>query len=390
VIMGLHADAKVNDNTFQLLLYLFLGIFTVEIVTKLFAFGPKLYFADSWNTFDFVVVSVSVLELIWSAVFNIESVASVTRLLRVFRVIRLVSSLKELEVILRAFVQSMSAVSWVAVLTVIMLYIFGVIATLSFGRSEDLAIAVPESQMFFGSVPRSMFTMLQIMTMEWVEPTRAVGEYYHASWPFFVGFLFFAGIGVLNLFTAIYVDRLQQLTKQQEIADEELKMVRREELELELMDMFEIIDADHSGTVDENELKTALQLLDSDAQNEEHSIDNTVLKAKLFEFGMSLETIVVALYKFGNRFKSNASAAGGEIEYKDFIHSVFTMHDPATRQDATEVNTRISHEIGKHRERLLRLEEKIVEANSLITQLLSSKHGSVPAPASKGKPVQSI
>lgn len=28
-------------------------------------------------------------------------------------------------------------------------------------------------------------------------------------------------------------------------------MVRREELELELMDMFEIIDADHSGTVDE-------------------------------------------------------------------------------------------------------------------------------------------
>jgi len=98
------------------------------------------------------------------------------------------------------------------------------------------------------------------------------------------------------------------------------------------------------------------------------AVDNTNLKTKLSEFGMTLETIVVALYKFGNRFK-NASHSD-EIEYKDFIRSVFTMHDPATRQDATEVNARIKQEVDSHRDRLHRLESKIVEVNSLVDSLL--------------------
>ena len=65
---------------------------------KMFAFGSDLYFQDAWNTFDFVVVAISVLELAISAMISMPSVASVLRLLRIFRVLRLVSSLKELEV----------------------------------------------------------------------------------------------------------------------------------------------------------------------------------------------------------------------------------------------------------------------------------------------------
>ena len=120
---------------------------------------------------------------------------------------------------------------------------------------------------------------------------------------FFVFFLFFAGIGVLNLFTAIYVDRLQQLTQDDENLKAEKKLLRRMELEQELADIFQIMDSDDSGTLDETELKNALVLLDTGANG---AVDNTNLKTKLSEFGMTLETIVVALYKFGNRFK-NAS-----------------------------------------------------------------------------------
>ena len=116
---------------------------------------------------------------------------------------------------------------------------------------------------------------------------------------------------------------------------------------------------------------------------DENSVDNSELKLKLMEFGMTLETIVVALYKFGNRFKSTANSGGG-IEYKEFIHSVFTMHDPATRQDATEVNARISSEVARHRERLLRLESKVMEVNSLVTRLVST-HSKVPTKREKGK-----
>jgi len=372
VLIGLNADGKIDEDVFQSLVYCFLTVFCLEICFKMAAFGTELYFKDSWNTFDFVVVAVSCLELIISNIISMPSVASVLRLLRIFRVLRLVSSLKELEIILRSFVNSLSAVTWVAVLTIIMLYIFGVIATLSFGRSGSLAKAVPESQMYFGTVARSMFTMTQIMTMEWVEPTRAVAEFYPAAWPFFVFFLFFAGIGVLNLFTAIYVDRLQQLTQEDENVRAEQKLARRLELELELSDMFAIMDADDSGTLDEGELKTALDLFDTKATGE--TADQSNLKAKLAEFGMSLETIVVALYKFGNRFKNTSTNSDG-IEYKDFIHSCFTMHDPATRQDATEVNARIKQEVDAHKDRLTNLESKIVEVNSLVTRLLSNSAG---------------
>lgn len=368
VMMGLYADHKISSTTFFTAALWFLCLFIIEIVLKMLAFGVHLYFKDAWNTFDFVVVAVSFIEIIVSSIVDTTAVASVTRLLRIFRVARLVSSLKELEVILSSFVNSLSAVTWVAVLTVIMLYIFGVIATLSFGRSEALAKAVPESQVYFGSVARSMFTMLQIMTMEWVEPTRAIGEYYQTAWPFFIAFLFFAGIGVLNLFTAIYVDRLQQLTKKQEQDAATEKVKRRNELEMELSEMFEIIDQDSSGTLDQDELKNALHLIDADGDG---CIDNADLKNKLAEFGMTLETIEVALYKFGNKFKSRVHQ-NGEIEYKEFLRSVFTMNDPATRQDATEVNARISQEIDRDTERLVRLENKIVEVNSLVTQLLST------------------
>ena len=370
VLIGMNADGNIDEGVFQSLVYCFLTIFCLEIAFKMAAFGSELYFQDSWNTFDFVVVAVSCLELIISSIISMPSVASVLRLLRIFRVLRLVSSLKELEIILRSFVNSLSAVTWVAVLTIIMLYIFGVIATLSFGRSEALANAVPESQMYFGTVARSMFTMTQIMTMEWVEPTRAVAEYYPAAWPFFVFFLFFAGIGVLNLFTAIYVDRLQQLTQEDESMRAEQKLSRRRDLEQELSDVFASFDLDDSGTLDEDELKNALDVFEQKASAESADQRNN-FKAQLAEFGMSLETIVVALYKFGNRFK-NASSNSDGIEYKEFIHSCFTMHDPATRQDATEVNARIKQEVDEHRDRLTNLEAKIVEVNSLVTKLLSN------------------
>ena len=36
----------------------------MEAVLKLFAMGPATYAADPWNNFDFVIVSISIIELI--------------------------------------------------------------------------------------------------------------------------------------------------------------------------------------------------------------------------------------------------------------------------------------------------------------------------------------
>lgn len=38
-------------------------MFTLECVCKLVALGPSKYFREAWNTFDFIVVSCSLVEL---------------------------------------------------------------------------------------------------------------------------------------------------------------------------------------------------------------------------------------------------------------------------------------------------------------------------------------
>ena len=41
----------------------FTAAFAVEAVMKLMAMSPKFYFKEGWNIFDFIIVSLSLLEL---------------------------------------------------------------------------------------------------------------------------------------------------------------------------------------------------------------------------------------------------------------------------------------------------------------------------------------
>merc|ERR1719225_2200617 len=43
--------------------YFFSAAFAVEAVMKLMAMSPKFYFKEGWNIFDFIIVSLSLLEL---------------------------------------------------------------------------------------------------------------------------------------------------------------------------------------------------------------------------------------------------------------------------------------------------------------------------------------
>ena len=42
---------------------MFTGIFTAEMVVKIIALDPYYYFQQSWNIFDSVIVSLSLMEL---------------------------------------------------------------------------------------------------------------------------------------------------------------------------------------------------------------------------------------------------------------------------------------------------------------------------------------
>ena len=47
----------------KLLFQFFSAAFAVEAVMKMMAMSPKYYFKEGWNIFDFIIVSLSLLEL---------------------------------------------------------------------------------------------------------------------------------------------------------------------------------------------------------------------------------------------------------------------------------------------------------------------------------------
>jgi voltage-dependent calcium channel L type alpha-1D len=49
-------EPKSVSSITELLNFILTIIFTIEAGIKLYALGPKFYFKDSWNVFDFIIV----------------------------------------------------------------------------------------------------------------------------------------------------------------------------------------------------------------------------------------------------------------------------------------------------------------------------------------------
>lgn len=52
------------DAILQDLNYAFTGVFVLECILKIIAFGPGGYFFNSWNKFDFFVVCASIVDIV--------------------------------------------------------------------------------------------------------------------------------------------------------------------------------------------------------------------------------------------------------------------------------------------------------------------------------------
>ena len=127
-----------SDETYDLALtyvnYVFTGIFIVECIIKLTAYGPIGYFHSAWNRFDFFVVVASIGDLVIQNIDGIDAkflksfqIIRVLRVLRVTRVLRLVKSLKGLEKLIQTLTWSISALANVFLLMLIIFCIFAIL-----------------------------------------------------------------------------------------------------------------------------------------------------------------------------------------------------------------------------------------------------------------------
>lgn len=193
-----------------------LGVFVVELLVKLFAFGPR-FFRNPWNVFDLVVVGI--------ALVPAAGPLSVLRALRVLRVLRLISLMPRLRFVVGALLAAVPGIGAIGGLLLLVFYVFAVIATKLFG---------PDFPEWFGTLGASLYSLFQIMTLEsWsmgiVRPVMTVHPW---AWAFFVPFILVATFTILNLFIAIIVDTMQKMhAEEKEETEQALRAITHEEAE---------------------------------------------------------------------------------------------------------------------------------------------------------------
>jgi len=103
---------------------------------KIFSYGFRSYFKDSWNTFDFITVLGSIVDaLMVEFAKNFFNVG----FLRLFRAARLIKLLRQgytIRILLWTFVQSFKALPYVILLIAMLFFIYAIIGMQVFGNMQ--------------------------------------------------------------------------------------------------------------------------------------------------------------------------------------------------------------------------------------------------------------
>jgi voltage-gated sodium channel len=176
----------------------FLGIFVVELAIRITAFGsrPQDFFRDGWNLFDFTVIALAFVP-------GVRQNVTLLRLARLLRVVRLVTVLPDLRVLVRAMARSIPPITSLVVLTVLIMYVYGMVGWILF-HEED-----PAS---WGNIGDAMLSLFQILTLEnWPEYLERGQEIAPASWIYFVSYILIASFLVINILIAIIINSVEQV-----------------------------------------------------------------------------------------------------------------------------------------------------------------------------------
>uniref|UniRef100_A0A4X2M9E4 Voltage-dependent L-type calcium channel subunit alpha n=1 Tax=Vombatus ursinus TaxID=29139 RepID=A0A4X2M9E4_VOMUR len=229
---------------------LFTGLFTVEMILKLIAFKPKGYFSDPWNVFDFLIVIGSIIDVILSEtnvrdlvclgfVFvNAEenSRISITffRLFRVMRLVKLLSRGEGIRTLLWTFIKSFQALPYVALLIVMLFFIYAVIGMQVFGKIALNDTTEINRNNNFQTFPQAVLLLFRCATGEaWQdimlaclpgkkcapesEPSNSTEAETLCGSSFavfyFISFYMLCAFLIINLFVAVIMDNFDYLTR---------------------------------------------------------------------------------------------------------------------------------------------------------------------------------
>jgi len=196
-----------------------------------------------------------------SQAYGALKVLKVLRLARILRALRLVHQLRTLWLLVKGLVDTFGLMFHTVLLTLLVCYIYTCIGLEILCKDKDsypehIAIHIEEN---FCSVPKFMLNLIQISLL-WRTEQNVYNPIVFWNWWmafYFLSFILLVGIALMNLLTGIIVEGCFDRTRN----DQELEDQQRNELSKrilpELFLVFRDLDADGSGEITVNEIKTA-------------------------------------------------------------------------------------------------------------------------------------
>ncbi|XP_004700135.1 voltage-dependent L-type calcium channel subunit alpha-1S [Echinops telfairi] len=243
------------NNISDILNVAFTIIFTLEMILKLMAFKARGYFGDPWNVFDFLIVIGSIIDVILSEIdtflassgglyclgggcgnFDPDESARISsaffRLFRVMRLIKLLSRAEGVRTLLWTFIKSFQALPYVALLIVMLFFIYAVIGMQMFGKIAMVDGTQINRNNNFQTFPQAVLLLFRCATGEaWQEILLASsygklcdpesdylpGEEYtcgtNFAYYYFISFYMLCAFLIINLFVAVIMDNFDYLTR---------------------------------------------------------------------------------------------------------------------------------------------------------------------------------
>ncbi|CAL7937215.1 unnamed protein product [Xylocopa violacea] len=234
--MKFYRQPEIYTQALDVLNMIFTAVFALEFIFKLAAFRFKNYFGDAWNVFDFIIVLGSFIDIVYSEVNPGSTIISINffRLFRVMRLVKLLSRGEGIRTLLWTFIKSFQALPYVALLIIMLFFIYAVIGMQVFGKiaiDDDTSINRNNN---FQSFPQAVLVLFRSATGEaWQEimmdcssqpnkvkcdpnsdeATSTSGCGSDIAFPYFISFYVLCSFLIINLFVAVIMDNFDYLTR---------------------------------------------------------------------------------------------------------------------------------------------------------------------------------
>lgn len=349
---------------------LFCSIFFIEMLLKIKVKGFFGYISDSWNFADFVLVWMAVadtwvMQLILRQESSMLSLTTlrILRMMRMARLVRLLHIFKELWLIVHGLMESMKTLFWVMLLLTLFLYLTGIFMTMTVGMNDEIYDDYKklsggwDHEEMFGTIPRSMLTLFQVLTLEnW---STRVARHVISNQPeyslFFFAFIMLTTYGLMNLVLGVIVEgTLAEAKLNTEKVAQKNEAERERTLEY-LREIFEEADQDKSGSLDIEEFRNAM--------------DDPVVQRKL-------RLIEVPVSEAEELFRILDADGEGSLSIDEFIGGCLRLKGEAKSKDllAVQMSVECLAQIIDDAEASLTMNEQRMQVLDKITLQMERKY----------------